>query len=81
MVRKIPEREFPGGQWLGLHAFTARPGFTPWSGNSDPCKLHVQVKKKRKNTINIFCVSVFLSGALFNRLVSKCFFQAFGKLL
>ena len=56
------------------------PGSLPGQGTQIPASCTVQVKKKGKIQ-EIYSVSVFPSGALFNRLVSKCFFQAFGKLL
>ena len=67
-------------QWLGLTAFTAGAQVQSRVGGlRSPQALCGEKKKKKKSTRNMFCVSVFLNGALFNRLFSKFYFQAFGK--
>lgn len=48
--KKTESRKSPGGQWLGLHASTARDmGLIPGWGTQTPHAAQCQ-KKKKKNT-------------------------------
>lgn len=48
-IKKDPTENSLAVQWLGLSAFTARPGFNPgWGAKSLQAKQHDQINKKDK---------------------------------